>query len=79
MTAEVFRSPTISDLYGGVTLSADTYQDPGAGFQSGNPGLRRPDRWLPADHPADAGGSAGSNDQPLPEQGKSFTWASCMT
>jgi len=36
---QVFRAPTIGDLYGGVSPSADTYKDPcsGVGYSAGNP------------------------------------------
>lgn len=73
--AEVFRSPTISDLYGGVTPSADTYQDPcsGAGLQAGNPACAGLSPGFTQTTPQTQA-LAGSNDQLMPEQGKSFTW-----
>ncbi|MDC8011311.1 TonB-dependent receptor domain-containing protein [Tahibacter soli] len=74
--AEVFRSPTISDLYGGITPSADTYRDPCdnlsaadvnnpacQGLQPGFQQLTQQTQSL-----------QGSNVNVLPEQGKSFTW-----
>lgn len=76
--AEVFRSPTISDLYSGVAPNAATYTDPCDNLVAGDPRLS---------NPACAGLSAGfrqttpqtsalsgSNDQLKPEEGKSFTW-----
>ena len=73
--AEVFRSPTISDLYSGITPNAATYKDPcaGAGYQAGNaacagvgPGFTQTTQQTDT--------SEGSNDKLLPEQGKTFTW-----
>jgi outer membrane receptor protein involved in Fe transport len=76
--AEVFRSPTISDLYGGVTPSADTYQDPCDGLVVGDPRLSNVAcaGLAPGFEQTTPQTSAlfGSNDQLKPEQGKSFTW-----
>ena len=72
--AEVFRSPTISDLYGGVTPSADTINsDPCFGLVgSTNPackGVSAPDL---RNYQTNA--IFGSNVGVKPESGKSFTW-----
>lgn len=73
--AEVFRSPTISDLYSGVTPSADTYRDPcsGAGYRAGNPACAGVSPGF-VQTTQQTSASSGSNDQLLPEIGKSFTW-----
>ncbi len=76
--AEVFRSPTISDLYGGTVPSADTYSDPCDNLVAGDPRLG---------NPACAGLTAGfqqitaqtqalygANALVQPETGKTFTW-----
>ena len=77
--AEVFRSPTISDLYSGVAPNAATYNDP-----CDNLGPNDPRRSNPACAGIPVGNFvqttqqtsalAGSNDQLTPEEGKSFTW-----
>lgn len=73
--AEVFRSPTIGDLYGGVTPSADTYTDPcsGAGLNLNNPACAG---LTPGFEQTTQQTSAvyGSNPLVQPEKGKSFTW-----
>jgi iron complex outermembrane recepter protein len=73
--AEVFRSPTISDLFGGVTPSADTYTDPcsGAGLNLSNPACAGLAAGFQQTTPQTSA-LQGSNDQLLPESGKSFTW-----
>lgn len=73
--AEVFRSPTISDLFGGVTPSADTYRDPcsGSGFQAGNPACAGASAGF-TQTTAQTSALQGSNDELQPEEGKSFTW-----
>ena len=73
--AEVFRSPTISDLFGGVTPSADTYRDPcsGSGFRAGNPACAGATAGF-TQTTAQTSALQGSNDQLLPEEGKSFTY-----
>ncbi len=76
--AEVFRSPTIGNLYGGTTPSADTYNDPCDNLVANDPRLS---------NPACAGLTAGfqqitaqtqtlngSSLTVLPEVGKTFTW-----
>jgi len=76
--AEVFRSPTLGDLYGGTTPSADTYVDPCRNLTANDPRLS---------NPACAGLSPGftqttqqtqalygSNPLVKPEVGKTFTW-----
>lgn len=76
--AEVFRSPTISDLYGGTTPSADTYADPCDNLVAGDPRLS---------NPACAGLGAGfeqvtvqtqalygANANVKPENGRTYTW-----
>ncbi|MEO7916572.1 MAG: TonB-dependent receptor [Dokdonella sp.] len=73
--AEVFRSPTISDLFSGVTPNAATYRDPcsGAGFQAGNPACAgTTPGFLQTTQQTNT--SEGSNDQLQPEKGKSFTY-----
>ncbi|MEO8458947.1 MAG: TonB-dependent receptor [Dokdonella sp.] len=73
--AEVFRSPTISDLFGGITPSADTYNDPCSGIA------------LPNSNPACAGlapgfqqttaqtnSLQGSNVNLQPETGRVYTY-----
>ena len=73
--AEVFRSPTISDLYSGVTPNAATYKDPcsGAGYQAGNPACAGIGPGF-TQTTQQTNTSEGSNDKLLPEQGKTFTW-----
>lgn len=73
--AEVFRSPTISNLFGGVQPSADTYRDPcsQAGFAAGNPACAGINPGF-VQTTAQTSALQGSNDQLLPEEGKSFTF-----
>jgi outer membrane receptor protein involved in Fe transport len=71
--AEVFRSPTISDLFGGTTPSADTIsRDPCFAGDLSNPackGAQRPDL---VNYQTQS--LQGSNVNVQPESGKSFTW-----
>ncbi len=73
--AEVFRSPTISDLFSGVTPNAATYRDPcgGNGFQAGNPACAGVSAGF-TQTTQQTNTSEGSNDMLLPEKGKSFTY-----
>lgn len=76
--AEVFRSPTISDLYSGVAPNAATYTDPCRGLVANDPRLSNPAcaGLSPGFNQTTPQTSAlsGSNDQLKPEEGKSFTW-----
>lgn len=76
--AEVFRSPTISDLYSGVAPNAATYTDPCRGLTVNDPRLSNPAcaGLSPGFNQTTPQTSAlsGSNDQLKPEEGKSFTW-----
>ncbi len=73
--AEVFRAPTIDDLYGGSTPSADTYQDPcsGPGFSASNPACAGASAGFEQVTPQTSA-VYGSNVLLKPEVGKSFTW-----
>ena len=73
--AEVFRSPTISDLFGGVTPSADSYRDPcsGNGFSASNPACAGLTPGFTQTTPQTSA-LQGSNSLLQPEEGKSFTW-----
>jgi outer membrane receptor protein involved in Fe transport len=76
--AEVFRSPTISDLYGGITPSADTYNDPCDDLTPNDPRLNNiACRGLTPGFnqiTAQTQSLQGSNVNVMPESGKSFTW-----
>ena len=71
--AEVFRAPLITDLYGGITPSADTIsRDPCFAGDLSNPackGTQRPDL---VNYQTQS--LQGSNPNVQPESGKSFTW-----
>jgi len=73
--AEVFRSPTINDLFGGTGSSADTYNDPcsGSGFQAGNPACAGLTPGF-VQVTQQTSSVFGSNVNLTPEVGKSFTW-----
>ncbi len=76
--ADVFRSPTISDLFGGTTPSADTYNDPCDGLTAGDPRLSNPAcAGLAAGFQqitAQTQALRGSNVNVKPEKGRTFTW-----
>ena len=76
--AEVFRSPTISDLYGGTTPSADSYQDPCDVLTSGDPRLSNPAcaGLAPGFEALTQQTQAlyGSNVNVQPEKGRTYTW-----
>lgn len=81
--AEVFRSPTISDLYAGIAPNAASYSDPCNGVTAGSPDASniacRGIPFNPNGNPFNQTGAqtseiAGSNDALTPEEGKSFTW-----
>lgn len=76
--AEVFRSPTISDLYGGTTPSADTYNDPCDALVAGDPRLSNPAcaGLAPGFEQVTAQTQAlyGANEFVQPEKGRTFTW-----
>lgn len=73
--SQVFRSPTITDLFGGVTPSADTYNDPcaGAGLNLNNPACAG---LAPGFEQTTAQTRAlyGANARTQPETGKVMTW-----
>ena len=73
--AEVFRSPTISDLFSGVTPNAATYRDPcsGTGYQAGNPACAGIAPGF-TQITQQTNTSEGSNDLLQPEEGKTFTY-----
>jgi len=74
--AEVFRAPTISDLYAGQTDSADTFSDPCNGYKGGgNPACTN----VPTDGSFQQSNSQlpavkGGNPNLQPEQGSVFTY-----
>ncbi len=73
--AEVFRAPTIGDLYGGSQASSDTYSDPcdGAGFNPNNPAcIGVPPGYEQVTSQTTSVYTA--NPLLTPEKGKSFTW-----
>jgi outer membrane receptor protein involved in Fe transport len=72
---QVFRAPTIGDLFGGVTPSADTYKDPcsGAGYSATNPSCAGASAGF-VQGTAQTRALYGSNSSLKPEQGKSISW-----
>ncbi|BBD80805.1 TonB-dependent receptor plug domain-containing protein [Aerosticca soli] len=72
---QVFRAPTISDLFGGVTPSSDTYKDPcsGAGYAAGNPACAGASPGF-VQGQSQTRSLYGSNSSLKPEHGRSISW-----